>query len=71
MLSFFQRDVLDENLDLIEPVSVGFPTYSGILHHCKFSPDCVLHYVEDANTVGADLSAAEQFFEKQYRMYTS
>ena len=28
MLSFFQRDVLDEIWDLIESVSVGFPTYS-------------------------------------------
>ena len=28
MLSFFQRDVLDEILDLIESVSEGFPTYS-------------------------------------------
>ena len=27
MLSFFPRDVLDENLDLIESVSEGFPTY--------------------------------------------
>ena len=28
MLSFFQRDVLDEILDLIESFSEGFPTYS-------------------------------------------
>ena len=28
VLSFFPRDVLDEILDLIEPVSEGFPTYS-------------------------------------------
>ena len=28
VLSFFPRDVLDENLDLIESVSEGFPTYS-------------------------------------------
>ena len=28
MLSFFPLDVLDENLDLIESVSEGFPTYS-------------------------------------------
>ena len=28
MLSFFQTDVLDEILDLIESVSEGFPTYS-------------------------------------------
>ena len=28
MLSFFQRDVLDEILDLIESVSEGFSTYS-------------------------------------------
>ena len=28
MLSFFERDVLDEILDLIESVSEGFPTYS-------------------------------------------
>ena len=28
MLSFSPRDILDEILDLIEPVSDGFPTYS-------------------------------------------
>ena len=28
LLSFFPRDFLDENLDLIESVSEGFPTYS-------------------------------------------
>ena len=28
MLSFFQRDVLDEIWDLIESVSEGFPSYS-------------------------------------------
>ena len=28
MLSFFQRDVLDEILNLIESVSEGYPTYS-------------------------------------------
>ena len=28
VLSFFPRDVLGENLDLIESVSEGFPTYS-------------------------------------------
>ena len=28
MLSFFPRDVLDENSDLIESVSEGFSTYS-------------------------------------------
>ena len=33
VLSFFQRDVLDEILNLIESVSEGFPTYS------SFAPD--------------------------------
>ena len=28
VLSFFRRDFLDEILDLIEPVSEGFSTYS-------------------------------------------
>ena len=28
MLSFFQRDVFDEILNLIESVSEGFPSYS-------------------------------------------
>ena len=34
MLSFFQQDVLDEILDLIESVSEGFPTYSLIIFTC-------------------------------------
>ena len=33
VLSFFPRDVLDENWVLIESVSEGFPTYSSML--CK------------------------------------
>ena len=32
MLSFFPRGVLDEILNLIESVSEGFPSYSGIFH---------------------------------------
>ena len=31
MLSFFPRGVLDEILNLIESVSEGFPSYSGII----------------------------------------
>ena len=31
MQSFFQRDVLDEILDLIESFSEGFPTFSYII----------------------------------------
>ena len=31
VLSFFQRDVLDQILDLIESVSEGFPTYSQMM----------------------------------------
>ena len=30
VLSIFPRDVLDEILDLIESVSVGFPSYTNI-----------------------------------------
>ena len=32
VLSFFIRDVLDETCDLIESVSEGFPTYSGLVN---------------------------------------
>ena len=33
MLSFFQRDVLDEILDLTESASEDFPTYSCLVHY--------------------------------------
>ena len=36
MLSFSQRDVLDELLNLIESVSEGFPTYSYLIHFPLF-----------------------------------
>ena len=36
---FFLRDVLDEILDLIESVSVGFPIYS-----CFLDPQCGAAY---------------------------
>ena len=41
MLSFFQRGVLDEILDLIESVSEGFPTYS--LYFTYFTISSFLH----------------------------
>ena len=47
MLSFFQRDVLDEILDLTDSVSEGFPTYSCSSFSCfHFSLDeyCLTRY---------------------------
>ena len=38
VLSFFQRDVLDEILDLIESVSGGFPTYSSVSTSLRSTP---------------------------------
>ena len=35
MLSFFPRDVLDDNSDLIESVSESFPTYSFKCHQSR------------------------------------
>ena len=38
---FFPRDVLDEILDLIGPVSEGFPTYLSICDHYNIHFYCI------------------------------
>ena len=56
MLFVFPRDVLDKILNLIEPVSEGFPTYSSklILHVSFQAYIFVTYYVLQVFTVGND-----------------
>ena len=69
MLSFFPRDVLDENWDLIESVSEAFPTYSFVLAQLsKCVLTCSILVVMSLIFVDYDLSHV--FAGLLFRLYT-